>query len=183
MTDANPDAGRGTVPALGAYFIIPILASLLTIYFLVSTAGLIWEARSNGTFIGVILLALCAAQIVRLGLQVARGEATLGLGEIVDDTQFNRQRLWLLIAMVAFVAGLPLIGTTVGLFIVMQVTMWLMGVRRWTSLLTVAVLAAASVHILLIVALGSQLPQGVFAPIFAVVNDAISASLKLITGR
>ena len=39
MTNANPDAGRGTVPALGAYFIIPLLAvSLPVVSFFMSSA-------------------------------------------------------------------------------------------------------------------------------------------------
>src|SRR3954471_24448437 len=97
MSNANPDTERGPLPALGAYFIIPLLACALTVYFLISTAGLIWEARSTGTFIGVILLGLCAAQFIRLGLQVARGEATLGLGEMAENSYYNRLRLGLLL--------------------------------------------------------------------------------------
>jgi len=58
MSHADPEAGRGIKPALGAYFIIPLLACGLTLYFLVSTWNLVWEARSTGTFIGVILLLL-----------------------------------------------------------------------------------------------------------------------------
>ena len=75
MSHADPEAGRGIKPALGAYFIIPLLACGLTLYFLISTWNLIWEARSTGTFIGVILLLLCFAQFVRLGLRVAQGRS------------------------------------------------------------------------------------------------------------
>lgn len=166
MTDANPDAGRGTVPALGAYFIIPVLASLLTIYFLVSTAGLIWEARSNGTFIGVILLLLCAAQFVRLGLKVMRGEGTLGFGDLTENSYFNRLRLGLLLLSIAFVALLPVIGTTLGLFLVLIAMIRLMGVENWRVLIAVAFVTAATVHGLLIKLLDSQLPQGLLKPVY-----------------
>jgi len=54
MSQLEAEAERGEKPALGAYFIIPLLASGLTIYYLVSTLDLNWEARSTGTFIGVI---------------------------------------------------------------------------------------------------------------------------------
>ena len=166
MSQAETEAGRGEKPALGSYFIIPLLACGLTIYFLVSTSGLLWEARSTGTFIGGVLLFLCAIQFARLGVKIVRGEATLGLGDIVDNTLFNRQRLGLLLLMVAFVVGLPFIGTTVGLFLVMIAMMWLMGVRRWKILLGIALATTATVHLLLIYLLGSQLPQGFFKPLF-----------------
>ena len=167
MSHANPQAERGPKPALGAYFIIPLLACGLTLYFLVSTRDLIWEARSTGTFIGVILLCLCAAQFVRLGLKIARGEGTLGLGELVENTFYNRLRLGLLVLMIAFVALLPVFGTTLGLFLVLIAMVRLMGVRDWRILVTVAFLTAATVHGLLIYLLGSQLPQGFLKPFFS----------------
>jgi hypothetical protein len=167
MTNANPDAGRGTVPALGAYFIIPLLACALTLYFLISTAGLIWEARSTGTYIGGILLCLCAAQIIRLGLKVARGEASLSLGEVVEKSFYNRLRLGLLLLTVAFIALLPVLGTTLGLFLVLIAMIRLMGVRSWRVLVAVAFITAATVHGLLIYLLGSQLPQGFLKPVFS----------------
>ncbi|MEA2986505.1 MAG: hypothetical protein QOD94_2759 [Alphaproteobacteria bacterium] len=167
MSHADPEAQRGTKPALGAYFIVPLLACGLTLYFLISTWNLIWEARSTGTFIGVILLGLCIAQFVRLGLKVARGEASLGLGDLVEDTLYNRQRLALLVLTGVFIAALPLTGTTVGLFLVIIAMTRLMGVRDWRVLVALAFLAAATVHLLLIYALGSKLPQGLFKSLFS----------------
>jgi hypothetical protein len=43
----------------------------------------------------------------------------------------------------------------------------LMGVHDWRVLIALAFLAAASVHLLLIYALGSKLPQGVFRSLFS----------------
>ena len=162
MSHAEPEAGRGIKPALGAHFIIPLLVCGLTFYFLVSTWNLIWEARSTGTFIGAILLLLCIAQFVRLGLKVARGEASLGLGDLAEDTLYNRQRLVLLVLTAIFIAALPWLGTTVGLFLVIIAMTRLMGVQDWRVLVALAFLAATTVHLLLIYALGSKLPQGVF---------------------
>lgn len=166
MTEVSPEAGRGQIPALGAFFIIPLLACALTIYFLVSTSDLNWEARSTGTFIGVILLVLCLAQFIRLGFKVLRGEATMGLGDLLENTFYNRLRLGLLALIVAFVAMLPILGTTLGLFLVLIAMIRLMGVRNWVVLVAVAFVTAATVHGLLIYLLGSQLPQGLLKPFF-----------------
>jgi hypothetical protein len=155
------DAERGAKPALGGHLIIPILACGLTIYYVVSTTGLVWEARSTGLFIGAILLSLCVLQFVRFGIRFARNEVSFGLGELVADTPLNRQRLYLLLLMVAFIVTLPWVGTTLGLFLVLIASMWVMGVRQPRVLLAVAFTTAAVVHLLLIWMLGSQLPQGI----------------------
>lgn len=167
MSNADPETGRGSIPALGAYFLIPLMACGLTAYYLVSTNGLIWEAKATGIVIGVVLLALCGAQILRLGLKIARGEGTFGFGDLVEDTLFNRQRFALLILSALFIATLPWIGTTVGLFLLIVASVRLMGVRDWRVLVAVAAITAATVHFLLIYLLGSQLPQGVFKPLFS----------------
>jgi hypothetical protein len=170
MSQLEAEAERGEKPALGAYFIVPLLASGLTIYYFVSTVDLNWEARSTGTFIGVILLSLCAAQFIRLGLRLARGEGTLGLGGLVENTLFNRQRLALFLLTAVFIALLPVLGTTVGLFIVLILMIRLLGVRNWRQLLAIAGITAATVHFLLIYLLGSQLPQGLFKGVFAAIG-------------
>ena len=166
MSNVHPGAPRGPVPALGAYFIIPLLACALTIYYLVSTVDLIWEAKSTGIFIGVVLLALCVVQFVRLGTKVLRGEATLGFGDLAENSFFNRLRLGLLLLAILFVALLPVIGTTLGLFLVLIAMVRLMGVTNWRVLVAVAFVTAAIVHGLLIKLLDSQLPQGFLKPVF-----------------
>lgn len=167
MSNVNPETGRGAVPALGAYFIIPLLACALTIYYLVSTVDLIWEAKSTGIFIGVVLLVLCITQFVRLGLQIVRGEATLGLGDLVENSFYNRLRLGLLVLAFAFIALLPYVGTTLGLFLVLIAMIRLMGVTNWRVLVAVAFVTAAIVHGLLIKLLDSQLPQGLLKPVYS----------------
>jgi hypothetical protein len=161
------DAERGPKAALGGNLIIPVLAAGLTIYYMASTTELVWEARATGLFIGGILLSLCVAQFVRFGLQIARKEATLGLGELAEDTPFNRQRLILFLLILAFIVTLPWVGTTLGLFLVLIASMWVLGVRKPHVLLAVAVITAAVVHVLLIWMLESQLPQGVLKGVFS----------------
>lgn len=158
---------RGPKTALGAYFIIPLLACGLTVYYLVSTVDLVWEAKATGFFIGGILIVLCATQFVRLGLRVVRGEGSLGLGDLAENNLFNRQRLALLALVLVFIVTLQWVGTTLGLFIVLIACMWVMGVRSLRVLVSVALTTAVVVHLLLIQLVGSQLPQGVFKGLFS----------------
>jgi hypothetical protein len=161
------ESERGSKAALGAYFIIPLLACGLTIYYLVTTLDLVWEARATGFFIGAILLALCLAQFVRLGRRVLQGEGNLSFGDLTANSPLNRQRLALLLLVLTFIVTLPWVGTTPALFLVLMASMWVMGVRKIRTLVAVALTTAIVVHLLLIQLVGSRLPQGVLTPLFS----------------
>jgi apolipoprotein N-acyltransferase len=161
MSEPNQDT-RGQVrrPALGADLIIPVLAAGLTIYFLVNTAGLVWEARANGTVIGIALLILVAAQLAKIARQVSRVHGSLGLGRLVERSPVQAQRLGLLATMTVFIATIPWVGTTLGLFLAMFTSMAILGVRDWRALFGVSFAVAAVVYLLFIVLLQSRLPVG-----------------------
>lgn len=149
----------GPVP-IGADLIIPVMSVGLTLYYLVSTEALTWEARSTGWLIGFALLALCMLQFATIALQRWRGQATLGLGDFLADTPNNRKRLGLLVVLALFVAALPLTGTTLGLFLVMAAAMVIMGVRRPRQIIGISLATSASVFLLFILLLKSKLPRG-----------------------
>ena len=147
-------------PALGADLIIPLLAVAFTTYYLVSTAHLTWEAKANGVVIGILLYALIAVHLVRIGLRVARGEATLGLGELVDFDRPQKQRIALVAITALFIAALPWTGTSLGLFLTMFAMMWVLGERTWPMLVGVSLATTATVYLLFIVFLQTRLPEG-----------------------
>jgi hypothetical protein len=174
----NPDSGtpepRGRA-ALGADFIIPALAVGLTVYYLVSTVDLIWEARATGTVIGLALLALCVAQCARLGLRIASGRGSFSLGDLLRNDEFNRQRFGLAAMVTLYVVTIYWIGATVGLFFLLIGCMWLLGVRNVRTLIGVALLSAAIVHLALITLLGSKLPRGVILDLIAAMTGGAAA--------
>lgn len=147
-------------PALGAVLIIPLLAAALTIYFLVDSSRLVWEARANGTVIGAIVLVLVAIQLFRIGREVLTGRATLGLGELVERSPLQMQRLALVAIMVVFIALVPWVGTTGGLFVSMFLSMAVLGVRSPAQLFGISAVVAATVYVLFIHLLQSRLPTG-----------------------
>ena len=145
---------------IGADLVIPLMSIGLTLYYVVSTRSLTWEARSTGWLIGFALLALCAAQLGTMVLQRWRGEATFGLGGLLADTPDNRKRLGLLLVLILFVAALPLTGTTLGLFLVMAAALSIMGVRQPRQIVGIALATSASVFLLFMLLLKSKLPRG-----------------------
>ena len=147
-------------PALGGDLIIPIVAVIFTTYYLVDTAGLVWEAKANGLIVGVLLYALIAVQLFRIGRRVARGEATLGLGDLVEYSTPQKQRLALVVITALFIITLPWLGVSLDLFLTMIAMMWVLGDRDWRSLIGVSLATTATVYLLFIAFLGSRLPTG-----------------------
>jgi hypothetical protein len=166
MSSPHQDAPQGK-PAIGAELIIPLIGCALTLYYLVSTLDLVWEARATGTVIGLVLLALCGAFFVKFGLRIASGRGTLALGELINNDEFNRQRLGLIVAVALYVVTLPWVGATIGLFFLLVGCMWMLGVRKPSQLLGIALGAALFVHLTLITLLDSKLPRGVIIDQFA----------------
>jgi hypothetical protein len=156
---SNPESAPPR-PALGADFIIPALACALALYYFISTTELVWEARATGTVIGVVLLALCIALFVKLGIRIAAGQASLGFGDLFHDDQFNRQRLGLAAMVAVYVLTIYWVGATIGLFFLLIGCMWLLGVRSARTLIGVALVSAVLVHLALITLLDSRLPRG-----------------------
>jgi len=160
MSDPDIGSERATPTALGGDLIIPLLACGLSAYYFGSTVELVWEAKATGIFVGAVLVALCVAHLARLARRIAAGRGSLGLGDLVARTSFNKQRVVLIALVALFIVTLQWVGTTLGLFLLLIASMWLLGVRSIRALLGVAVTTAAIVHLVLIYLLSSRLPQG-----------------------
>jgi ABC-type sugar transport system permease subunit len=169
--DAGAAADRprhgGERPALGADLIIPGLALAFTTYFLVTTLDLTWEAKANGVVVGVALYILIAAQLIRIGRRVASGQATLGLGELARFDTPQKQRVALVVITALFILTLPWVGVSIGLFLTMLASMWVLGERSWRVLIGLSVLTSATVYLLFVIFLQTKLPTG---PIEALID-------------
>ena len=159
--DEAPADGRGIADNLLATLIVPILAVGLTIYYLISTAGLVWEARSTGWMVGGALMLLSSAQIFRAIKQASAGEIGRGFGNLLENSQNNRRRLGLLAVVSLFTLLLPFTGTTLGLALALCAGMLVMGVRNVKQLASISIGTAAAVFLLLIWLTDSRLPQGI----------------------
>ena len=149
--------GRG--PA-GADLVIPALALAFAGYFFVSIAELGWEAKSNGVIIGTILVALVAIQVARTGMQVARGRASLAFDVLLQPRDIFVKRVGLVAITVAFIFTLHWLGLTLGLFLGLLASLYLLEVRNPKILLGVSFVTSALVYILFIAVLDSAFPHG-----------------------
>jgi hypothetical protein len=159
VTDNSEERGDTREP-LAADFIVPLLACGLATYYLVTTTDLVWEARAAGVAVGVPLLALCFIHMGRTAWRIGKGRGSFSTGDMFANTPFNRQRLVLLLLITAFIAALPITGTTLGLFICLVGGMWVLGVRSVRTLILVSATASAVVYVLLMYLVASRLPHG-----------------------
>ena len=93
-------------------------------------------------------------------LRIVQGSGSFCGGEMFADTLFNRQRLALIVLVALFIIALPWTGTTLGLFLVLIASMWMLGVSSIRQLLTVATVTCAVVYVLLMYLVSSRLPHG-----------------------
>jgi hypothetical protein len=145
---------------LGADLVIPALALAFAIYFFVSTAGLAWEAKANGVVIGAALIALVVLQVGRTVLRVARGQGSLDFDPLWRPSELLWKRIGLVAVTALFIATLPWLGLTLGLWLGMLAQLWIIGVRRWKVLLLLPTSTAACVYLLFIAVIGSSFPHG-----------------------
>lgn len=161
MADTDTDElETGRRKALGVDLIIPAAALAFTAYFFTSVAGLAWEARANGTVIGAALVVACLAQIVRVLREVRSGRADLSLGEFGVWSPAQMRRIWILVILAVFVGTVRWTGTTLGLFLVMLSSMYVLGVRSPKTLFGVSFAVALVGYLLFIALLRSQFPEG-----------------------
>lgn len=168
MSDSS--SRPGGKPGLGADLVIPGLGVLLAVYFFTTVNELPWEAKANAFAIGSVLLLLVAIFVVRIGLKVARGEATLGFEKLFDQPSAQWKRLWLIVSLVGFIALLPWLGFTLSLFLGMVASMLVMGVREPRPLIGTALGVAVCCYLMFIALLDTNFPRGpieaLLAPLF-----------------
>lgn len=146
---------------LGQELIIPLMALGFTAYYFWTVQELAWEAKANGIIIGTVLIGLVAILLLRLGLRLARGGASLRIS-LGGDPATNRMRMAMIGLVTAFLLALPLLGTTISLSLMLFAGIWLLGGRHWPTLIGVSVLTPLLVWATLIYGLGTRFPAGPF---------------------
>ncbi|MCZ8149928.1 MAG: tripartite tricarboxylate transporter TctB family protein, partial [Roseomonas sp.] len=144
---------------LGQELIIPLMAVGFTAYYFWTVRELAWEAKANGIIIGAILVGLVAILLLRLGIQLARGAASLRIS-LGGDPATDRMRMAMIGLVAAFLLALPMLGTTISLTLMLFAGMRLLGGRHWPSLIGVSVLTPLLVWATLIYGLGTRFPAG-----------------------
>ena len=144
---------------LGADLVIPALALAFAVYFFVSIADLAWEAKANGVVIGSVLVLLVLIQLVRIGVRMARGEASIGFSPLLEPRDRLLKRVGLVAVTIAFIGTLHWLGLTLGLLLALYASLWLMGARG-KALYVIPLVVAALAYLLFVALLQTDIPHG-----------------------
>jgi hypothetical protein len=155
----EPRADGGRRPA-GADLVIPVLSLAFAGYFFVSIADLQWEAKANGVIIGTALVVLVLVQLVRMGLDVAAGKASLAFTALLEPRDALLPRIALVLITFTFIATLIWLGVTLGLFLGLLASLWALGIRNRKALVLVPLITSAIVYVLFIAILDTAFPHG-----------------------
>jgi len=152
-TDNSKDAAL-------ADLVIPALAVAFTLYFFDSIWDLAWEARATGIVVGTALLALIVALVVRVVRRLAAGRATLSFGHLIGPWPHGRQRIGIVVLCALFIALLPWLGLTLGLFVLTSALMFLLGAGSWRAIVVASGAVSVSAYLLFVVFLNTRMPHG-----------------------
>lgn len=143
-----------------AELVIPAIAVAFTVYFFDSIWDLAWEARATGMVVGIALLALIALFLVRVARSLMAGRAKLSFGHLLGPWPHGRQRIGIVASCALFIALIPWLGLTLGLFTLMTALMLLLGAGSWRAIVATAGAVSISAYLLFVVLLNSRMPRG-----------------------
>lgn len=160
MSDAS---GKERTKPIGAELIIPVAALVFTLYYFSTIIDSPWTAQVAAFFVGAILIALIAVFILRTAVMVLRGDANLGMKDIVEPLAFLPIRAGLIGLTILYTIAIQWGGFTLTSFVFMSVATIMLNRGRAKGL-TIAIAAALSIagYLLFIVAFSIRFPKGPF---------------------
>lgn len=145
---------------VGADWVLPALAVAFAIYFLVSVDGLAWEAKATGVLVSGALLVLIGLLALRQAVQLAHGEARISFAVLIGKRIVAWERVAILLLCTVFIALIPWLGLTLGLFLLSGALMFVLRAGSWRKIVITSGIISGSAYLLFIVLLNSRLPRG-----------------------
>jgi hypothetical protein len=156
MSDRSPDSKDAAFGDL----VIPALAIAFALYFFDSIWDLAWEARATGVVVGTVLLVLVALLVLRVARRLLAGRATLSFGPLLGPWPYAPQRIGIVLLCALFIAVLPWLGLTLGLFVLTSALMFLLGAGNWRAIVTISGIVSAAAYVLFVALLNTRMPHG-----------------------
>lgn len=153
---------------LGGELIIPVLAVAFTIYFLSTIIDSPWTAQVSAVLIGGTLLVLCLIFFVRAAIELARGDAGLGFGNLFSREDITTGRVGLFLATIGFCWFIGDFGFTITTFLFLAISMIVLShFKRVGLILTISAIMALAGWAVFILAFDTRFPRGLFETFMA----------------
>lgn len=146
---------------LGGELIIPVLALAFTLYYIYTVIDSPWSAQLNAFMVGSILILLVLIFFAVAARAVWRGEASLGMSNLIEPYDILPKRLGFIAFSLGYVVALPWLGFTLTTFLFMAASMMLLGnARRPLLYLTSAAVMAAIGLLVFVILFQKRFPKG-----------------------
>ncbi len=126
----EPDQSARDKPAVGADFVIPIAAILLAIYYFTTILDSPWTAQVTAFFVGMTLIILCLAFLIRAALSLVRSQARFSLQGLIEPKSLLPIRTALFVLTVSSVVAIPYLGFTLTATLFLSTSMLLLTAGR-----------------------------------------------------
>lgn len=161
MKEKNSDSSEKK--SIGGELVIPVLATIFTLYYFSTIIDSPWTAQVSAFFIGTVLLLLIAIFVGKSIKMLARNEADLGLHSLVAPISYIPKRLMLLGLTLAYSILIEWGGFTLTTFFFLFLSMFMLS--NWKALkqsLILSLIFSLGGYLLFIVAFETRFPAGPF---------------------
>ncbi len=166
MADNSDNPPKAT--PRGGELLLPVAAILFSIYYFTTITDVPFSAQVSALFVGSVLIFLCVVFFIRTWLTVRRGEATLGIGSLIEPVSYIPTRLAMLALTIGFVFLVQWLGFTLTTFLFLSLTMLLLNRgRRKGFTIGLAAILSVSGWLLFVYAFETRFPVGPFEMLMA----------------
>jgi hypothetical protein len=152
---------------LGGDLVIPIGSAAFAAYYLYTIWGMSWHAAAAGIGISAAMAIVLLILTVRFVKMMRAGAADFGFGELVFPASYALRRAAILVAAIAFIYAMPLVGFTIALFsFLMLGIIILSGFAHLRTGFIIALSVSVAGYLLFIVLIGTRFPRGPFENLF-----------------
>lgn len=158
-----PPLSQPKKTSIGAELIIPVMALVFTLYYFSTIIDSPWTAQVAAAFVGAILIAIVLVFFGRVAVLVGRGEADLGMKDLLEPLGYLRVRAGLVGLTILYTIAIDWGGFTLTSFAYMASAMIMLnrGRAKRRCLLVAAGMALAG-YLLFILAFEIRFPKGPF---------------------
>jgi hypothetical protein len=148
---------------IGGELVIPVAALAFTLYYFWTIIGVPWSAQVSALFVGIILIGLIIAFVIKCIGKVRRGEASFGIGPLFEPVSYIPKRLALLALTLGFIFFVQYLGFTITVFLFLSGAMLLLGNgKKKLFVITLSAVLAVAGWALFIWAFETRFPAGPF---------------------
>ncbi len=148
---------------LGGEMLIPVMAVAFTLYYFTTIWNSPWTAQVSAFLVGGILLLVCGIFLFRCIFWLARGEGSLGFGNLINMDDIRTGRIGLFIATIGFCVLIEPLGFTLTTFLFLLISMTVLAKgRRLGLILLLSSLISLIGWAVFILAFDTRFPRGWF---------------------